>query len=68
MTKLLILLYGLPPVGYLVHIETGINVRQRVLAEIGGYKRKGLKLEPIFLNVETGYKLFTLGAKIVEND
>ena len=68
MTKLLILLYGLPPVGYLVHIETGLNVRQRVLAEIGGYTRKGLKLEPIFLNVETGYKLFTLGAKIVEND
>ena len=68
MTKLLILLYGLPPVGYLVHIETGINVRQRVLAEIGGYKRTGFKLDPIFLNVETGYKLFTLRAKIVEND
>ena len=68
MKKLLILLYGLPPVGYLVHIETGINVRQRVLAEIGGYTRKGLKLEPVFLNAVTGYKLFTLDAKIIKND
>ena len=68
MTKLLIAIYRLPFIGSLVHIETGLTVRQRILAEIGGYKRTGFKLDPIFLNVETGYKLFTLRAKIVEND
>ena len=66
MTALLRLLYNLPYIGSLVHIETGLKVRQRILVEIGGYKRKGLKLEPIFLNIETGYNLFTLDAKIVE--